>query len=308
MIDTDYIREAIPISEIIGAVISLKRVGRELIGCCPFHADRNPSLYVSDEKGFYFCHGCQARGDVFRFIMDYSSVDFIEAANLIMSGSAPRIDGRGLPAKPAKGADPAVKALAIWNNAQPIYGTVADLYLAGRGINSAALPSLEALRFDRVWNVETADYRPALIARVSDLRGGLTGIQRTYLTEDGRKLSVQNPKRSMGRMKGGAVKLGPAASDIIMCEGVEDGLSLMLAAPTSAIWAVTGAGMIAAVELPESCHSVVIARDNDEAGQRAAKAAAEAFARPGRTVRIACPPGQSKDWNEQLQSKSEYHK
>ena len=53
---------------IIEQYIRLRRAGGELAGLCPFHADKNPSLFVNAEKEVFHCHGCGEGGDVFTFI------------------------------------------------------------------------------------------------------------------------------------------------------------------------------------------------------------------------------------------------
>lgn len=304
MVDTDHIRSNVLLSDIVGDVVSLRSAGSELTGCCPFHNERNPSFYVNDDKGLYFCHGCNATGDIFQFVMSYYSVDFSNAVSIISGASTDRPRKRIPPSKPPKVDDGRRKAEKIWSEATSLAGTIAERYLCSRGIPEACLASQSDLRFGTAWNVETSDHRPALIARVTDLRGGLLGIQRTFLSAEGRKLDVRNPKRSLGSVKGGAVKLSASESHIIVCEGVEDGLSLLLADPSAAVWAVVGAGMMAAVELPETCRCVTIARDNDAAGQLAADTAATVFGRGNRTVRIAAPSARFKDWNEQHQAES----
>lgn len=77
-----YIRE-IPISSIVGQYQSLKRQGANFVGVCPFHADKNPSMVVSDEKRIFKCFSCQATGDSIRYVMDYLNKDFKDVVHLI---------------------------------------------------------------------------------------------------------------------------------------------------------------------------------------------------------------------------------
>jgi DNA primase len=304
MVDIAAIRDTVRLSDVVGDVVNLRPAGSELSGCCPFHNERHPSFYVNDDKGLYFCHGCNAAGDIFEFVMSYYSVGFSDAVSIISGSCAGSPHTRVLPSKPSKAGDGRKKAEQIWSNATSLVGTIGEQYLCSRGISRDCIASQTELRFGTAWNVETCDCRPALIARVTGLDGNLLGIQRTFLSAKGRKLDVKSPKRSLGSVKGGAVKLGASRTHIIVCEGVEDGLSLLLADPTCAVWAVVGAGMMPAVELPQACRCVTIARDNDAAGQLAADAAAAAFGRGDRTVRIATPSARFKDWNEQHQAGS----
>lgn len=49
------------------------------MGLCPFHKERTPSFHVSDERGYYHCFGCQASGDVFRYLQEQEGLTFLEA-------------------------------------------------------------------------------------------------------------------------------------------------------------------------------------------------------------------------------------
>src|SRR5579872_2585584 len=81
--DTDRIRAENPLSVVIGKSIPLKRDGNEYRACFPFHKEKTPSFTVTDEKGFYHCFGCGARGDVIRFVQDFYGVEFKEACEIL---------------------------------------------------------------------------------------------------------------------------------------------------------------------------------------------------------------------------------
>lgn len=74
----DHIKAA-PISQIIGSFITLQRRGQNLVCLCPFHADSNPSMTISDQRGTFRCWACQSGGDAISFVMDFKKLDFIEA-------------------------------------------------------------------------------------------------------------------------------------------------------------------------------------------------------------------------------------
>lgn len=57
----------------------LKRAGRNWKACCPFHNEKTPSFVVSPEKGIFRCFGCNAAGDVFKFVMLMDNVSWIES-------------------------------------------------------------------------------------------------------------------------------------------------------------------------------------------------------------------------------------
>ena len=76
MNETEEIKKRLPINEIIGNYIELKRSGSGLKANCPFHNEKTPSFHVSPDKGIYKCFGCGESGDIFSFVEKYESVDF----------------------------------------------------------------------------------------------------------------------------------------------------------------------------------------------------------------------------------------
>ena len=67
------------IVEIINARVPLKRKGKEFTACCPFHNEKTPSFTVSENKQFYYCFGCHAKGNVIGFLMDYEHLSYVDA-------------------------------------------------------------------------------------------------------------------------------------------------------------------------------------------------------------------------------------
>lgn len=74
------IRDRADIVAVIGRHVELKKAGRNHKGLCPFHQEKSPSFNVNGDKGFYYCFGCQQKGDVFSFVMVYEGKSFVEAA------------------------------------------------------------------------------------------------------------------------------------------------------------------------------------------------------------------------------------
>lgn len=73
------IKEKIPIENLIGRWVKLKRKGQDYQGLCPFHKEKTPSFHVSSQKGVFHCFGCQAGGDIFKFLQKIESIDFKQA-------------------------------------------------------------------------------------------------------------------------------------------------------------------------------------------------------------------------------------
>ncbi|MCD8497835.1 MAG: CHC2 zinc finger domain-containing protein [Alphaproteobacteria bacterium] len=61
----------------------ITRAGREFKACCPFHKEKTPSFTINDAKGFYYCFGCGAKGDVLNFVMKHDNLDFRPAVELL---------------------------------------------------------------------------------------------------------------------------------------------------------------------------------------------------------------------------------
>ena len=74
--DVIRVREVADIVAVISAHTPLKRVGRSWSGLCPFHGEKSPSFSVNQEKGVFYCFGCQAKGDVITFVRDMDHLDF----------------------------------------------------------------------------------------------------------------------------------------------------------------------------------------------------------------------------------------
>ena len=66
--------------DVVERYVPLKRSGKNHTGLCPFHDDKNPSMHVNGERGFFHCFSCGAGGDVFGFLMKYNGVGFMDAA------------------------------------------------------------------------------------------------------------------------------------------------------------------------------------------------------------------------------------
>ncbi|MGH9080806.1 MAG: DNA primase [Acidimicrobiales bacterium] len=79
--DIARVRAATDIVALIGEHAALKRQGRRWVGLCPFHSEKTPSFSVNAEEGFYFCFGCQAKGDAISFVRDVEHLDFVDAVH-----------------------------------------------------------------------------------------------------------------------------------------------------------------------------------------------------------------------------------
>ena len=79
----DDLRLQANIVQVIQEYVPLKRSGRTYKGLCPFHAEKSPSFHVDADRGFFHCFGCQAGGDVFKFIELHEKVGFQDAVRML---------------------------------------------------------------------------------------------------------------------------------------------------------------------------------------------------------------------------------
>jgi DNA primase len=75
----DEIRARLPVSQVVGRRVRLKRHGREYTGLSPFKNEKTPSFTVNDEKGFYHCFATGEHGDIFTFLTKTEGLSFPEA-------------------------------------------------------------------------------------------------------------------------------------------------------------------------------------------------------------------------------------
>jgi DNA primase len=81
----DELRARLPVSEVVGKRVKLRKAGREWRGLSPFNKERSPSFYVNDQKGFYYDFSSHKHGDIFTFVMETEGVAFTEAVERLAS-------------------------------------------------------------------------------------------------------------------------------------------------------------------------------------------------------------------------------
>ena len=75
----EEIRSAANIVDVISEFVPLRKRGKNFLGLCPFHNEKTPSFTVNEEKQIYHCFGCHAGGNVYKFLMEYEKISFVEA-------------------------------------------------------------------------------------------------------------------------------------------------------------------------------------------------------------------------------------
>ena len=151
MFDVEAIRAAHPIARAVsGAGVELRRSGRRLVGLCPFHEDRRPSLLVYEESQSWFCFGCDQGGDVIDFVGRMRGISFRETAALLEAGVGSRPTPAAVPGSPdrrqvrAVHPDEAqvVEAACSLYAAQYRRSREARAYVRSRGVDDATAAGL----------------------------------------------------------------------------------------------------------------------------------------------------------------------
>jgi hypothetical protein len=257
------------------------------------------------------------RGDQVDIIRRRHSVDFHEACRIaIREGYVPAYGRRAEPADAARGKvveerrkddTKRRRAMRIWEGAGSVQSTIAEKYLREQRRITAALPG--SLRFHPQVRFglgeDAADY-PSLVAGMFDGDAGeIASIIRIPLDSSGAHLK-QLGKPMLGSPSGAAVRLGPTSAEVVVvCEGLETGLTILSADPETAVLVAGGAAHFGGLRVaPEA--TVVIAADMDKPGREAAdKLARRLLAEnSGRAVLIATASGEQRsdgyDFNDLL--------
>jgi DNA primase len=140
----DEIRARVPVSEVVGTRVKLRKQGREWAGLSPFNAEKTPSFFVNDQKGFYKDFSSGKHGDVFTFLMETEGLSFPEAVERL-AGMA----GLPMPAASRQSAEQETRRASLHDvlalatgifeaNLQTPLGAKARGYLADRRVEAKA--------------------------------------------------------------------------------------------------------------------------------------------------------------------------
>ncbi len=134
------VRNAGDIVRLVSDYVPLKPAGSRLKGLCPFHHEKTPSFSVDPQMQLFYCFGCQAGGDAFKFVMLYEKVDFPESVEFLAKRW-----GVPLPKAAARPEDDARSRLLLMNESaagffraqwsDPARGRVAREYVTARGVS-----------------------------------------------------------------------------------------------------------------------------------------------------------------------------
>ena len=271
--------------------------GRYGLAYCPAHGNsRTPALSLAvgaDNRLLATCHA----GCTFAAILNA-----MRGLGLVEGGGTyappdPAVQAQRRAEEQAEAAKRAAQAYRLWMEAEPVTGTLAEVYLRGRGIN---YPLPGTLRFSpSCWHA-TAQRFPALVSMVEG--GDGFAVHRTYLAPDGAAKALVTPSKAMlGQCRGGAVRLSEAQGPLVVAEGIETALSLasgLLRGPAT-VWAALSTSGMKSLHLPPHPSRLTIASDGDAAGKEAAHTLAERASALGWRVSLL-PAPEGRDWNDIL--------
>lgn len=214
-----------------------------------------------------------------------------------------------------------------------IKGTPAEEYFKARGIDFRVLGKQPAaIRFspncfyERDEKTGKHTYMPAIVTAINNDKNEFVGVHRTFL-ENVNGVWKRKNKKVLGSFAGGAIRLWRGKTNsainnlgevqdiddidrtLIICEGIEDGLSIAMACPEYRIWTSISVSNMQNIVIPKEINEVIIAGDcdGDEAiATKQTHAAAEAFMRQGKMVKIAMPEN-AHDFNDELTGKDYKH-
>jgi DNA primase len=145
----ERVREAVDMIAVVSERTELRRAGPdEYVGRCPFHDERTPSFGIDPHKKVYHCFGCQASGDVFRFVMETEGLDFAGALESLARRSGVELETEAENPRAAEQRKRRERLHALLGRAAEYYARVlwesreaagAREYLLGRGLTEETL-------------------------------------------------------------------------------------------------------------------------------------------------------------------------
>jgi len=147
--EVDQVKEKIDVVEIIAQYIKLKKVGRSLVGLCPFHHEKTPSFNVSPERQMWYCFGCQKGGDVFAFLMQKEGLEFCEALRILAKQAGVELKERNFDPQKQQHKERLVQAVSLSSRLyqhvleKNAIGKKALAYLEKRGVKKEMAQEFE---------------------------------------------------------------------------------------------------------------------------------------------------------------------
>jgi CHC2 zinc finger/Toprim domain len=302
--------------EVMRRGYQLKRKGGQLEGPCPVcgGVDR---FVITPKRNVWFCRQCDTGGDAIKLVKHVEGISFIDAVSMLTGAqdlvSEEQAQKRIRQAAEAQAlkdeanrryAEEQYKvAMRIWDDAVCIWDTPAQKYLESRCCDGMfPYDRDQVLRYHPHCPLGPGTTHPSLIALIRNIETDEPqGIQHTALTPEGQKIE----RRTMGAMKGGAIKLWPQSTvkdHLVVGEGLETVLSAALHIKQdyslTPAWSLMSDSNLGKLPIIPGVNTLVALIDNDEndAGQKAFDALVTGW--KGRTLEWLKHPVVGKDVND----------
>jgi hypothetical protein len=284
------------------------RKGKETAFKCPAHNDNDPSLEINEAKNMWICRVCGTGGNAWELAALLAGTKPNDK-----SGTTTWLQNHGfLNGNNRHNTQNTPYFQRLWSETVPMTGPTATpgrRYLENRGLVLSEYPV--DMRFHPAMayfnEQKQISEHPGLVFLLRDRNGNPIGAQRIYLTQDGKKADVPEPKKSIGPISSGGIFLGEFGDSLNIAEGPETALAVWLATGMPTVCTVSASGM-SKFDIPDTVRTIDIWADLDrsEAGQLAAKTLATRAHEAGKTVYLRLPSGpvaegqKSRDWLDVL--------
>ena len=315
----------LPIEDVIGSYLTLKRNGSRYTACCPFHNEKTPSFTVFTDTSSYYCFGCGAGGDIITFVMNRENLDYVDAVKLLASRAGlPLPEDRGISDGKKKARERILEMHKI--AARHYYSNLVKEdnhcleYLKERGLDTASakryglgfakddFSDLKNLLLKQGYSLAEMfeaglvaksqkngayydKFRNRLMFPVIDLRGNVVAFSGRALGKDQSPKYMNSPETPIyhkGNILFG-LNLAKEKNEgtLILCEGNIDVVMLSQAGFKNAIAPLGTAFTVEQARvIAKYAKTVVISFDSDGAGQKATAKAIDYLKTQGVTVKV----------------------
>jgi DNA primase len=152
-LDQSIIREILArtdIGTLVGMRVQLRKRGNDLVGLCPFHAEKTPSFHVHPDRGFFKCFGCGQGGDAIKFVQLTENASFPEAARMLADRAGIVLEAETPEAARNRGEKEQIYhanelATAFFHRTLRLApeGALARSYAEGRGLDAATIDAFK---------------------------------------------------------------------------------------------------------------------------------------------------------------------
>src|SRR5215218_5187038 len=310
----DRVKEAADIVEIVSAYTDLRQRGKDYWGNCPFHEERTPSFKVNPRDKLYYCFGCEASGDVFRFVEEKEGLEFPDAVESLAERYGVELERESEDPRAEESRRRRARLWELLERTAKFYerylweapkAEKARAYLAGRGLREEVLRrfgvGMAPSAWDQVVKGRQGGYYDRFRSRITfpirDQRGRVLGFGARALSADSKPKYLNSPEGELYRKSSTLYGIDRARGPIakarraIVVEGYTDVLALHQAGVEEAV-AIMGTAIT-----PEQIQmlaglteAVVLGLDADRAGADAMVRAQKVAGGKSIELRVAAMP------------------